>query len=58
MNTYIDMRGSGRRRSRRLNILQIKQLQDGEEIHAALNSAPDPVAFQVCEVCMCVHVCE
>ena len=57
MNVYVDMKGSGRRRSRRLNILQIKQLQDGEEIHTALASAPDPVAFQVCEVCMCVNVC-
>lgn len=37
-----------RRRSRRLNTLQIKQLQDGEEIYNALNNAPDPQAFQVC----------
>ena len=49
---HIEMGGSGRRRSRRLNTLQVKQLQDGEEIHTALSNAPDPVAFQVC-VCVC-----
>ncbi len=44
---FTDTGGGGRRRSRRLNTLQIKQLQDGEEIHTALTNAPDPAAFQV-----------
>ena len=38
---------TSKRRSRRLNILQIKQLQDGEEIYAALINTPDPQAIQV-----------
>lgn len=36
-----------RSRSRRLNTLQIKQLQDGEEIYYALINSPDPQSFQV-----------
>ena len=44
---FTDTGSGGRRRSRRLNTLQIKQLQDGEEIHTALTNAPDPAAFQV-----------
>ena len=36
------------RRSRRLNTLQVKQLQDGEAIHTALANSPDPLALQVC----------
>ncbi len=36
-----------RDRSRRLNTLQIKQLQDGKEIYNALLNANDPQAFQV-----------
>ena len=43
----------GRRRSRRLNTLQVKQLQDGEAIHTALANSPDPQALQVC---VCVRV--
>ena len=38
---------SRRRSRRRLNTLQVKQLQDGEEIYNALMNAPDPTAFQV-----------
>ena len=37
----------GWRRSRRLNTVQVKQLQDGEAIHTALTNSPDPLAFQV-----------
>ena len=32
-----------------MNTLQVKQLQDGEEIYNALMNAPDPTAFQVKE---------
>ena len=35
------------RRSRRLNTLQVKQLQDGEEVYNALLNSPDPQALQV-----------
>ena len=38
---------SRRRSRRRLNTLQVKQLQDGEEIYNALMNAPDLTAFQV-----------
>ena len=38
---------SRRRSRRRLNTLQVKQLQDGEEIYNALVNAPDLTAFQV-----------
>ena len=38
---------SRRRSRRRLNTLQVKQLQDGEEIYNALMNASDPTAFQV-----------
>ena len=46
---------SRRRSRRRLNTLQVKQLQDGEDIYTALMNAPDPTAFQVKEQFMLVQ---
>ena len=57
MHSAIDSNSSSSkgRRSRRLNTLQIKQLQDGEDIYNALTNASDPIAFQVCECTL--HLC-
>ena len=42
-----DFPASKKRRSRRLNTLQVKQLMDGQEIYNALVNAQDPQAIQV-----------
>ena len=38
---------TNRRRSRRMNLHQLKQLSDGEEIYNAIKMSPDPDALQV-----------
>ena len=40
-------RASCRRRSRRMNMHQLKQLSDGEEIHQAIKMSSDPETIQV-----------
>ena len=44
------------RRSRRVSIQQLRQMQDGEEIYFALRSAADPDTMQVCKLHVQGHI--